>query len=188
MMRSCVFALFALVCAGGTEASTYRCDAVDDLARLGYDGSAKVAVVGRNKECKFSIGGASADGAEPSTDFQQERMDSKLVTDAPKDFISKRLASVIVESALRLGDSAAFVLKDIKADTDPSKLSCLGRDPLKLDHSRITCIVLGDANQKAPQGFENGIVSAVLFKRTVIFEIRDLGSGSSVMVIFISMR
>ena len=44
--------------ANSAAAATYKCDAVDSLARLGYDGSEKVSIVGKDKVCKFSIAGA----------------------------------------------------------------------------------------------------------------------------------
>ena len=67
MKRAAISILCFFVLSSTVSADTYKCDAVDDEAKLGYDGSSKVSVVGKNKVCTFSIGGASVDSSASRT-------------------------------------------------------------------------------------------------------------------------
>jgi hypothetical protein len=169
---------------GRASADTYKCDAVDDLARLGYDGSQKVAIVGEGKVCKFSIGGASSDGLSPPRNFDDALKDQQLLSSDPDEFVADRLATVILEAAASLGEPAAFVMERISGDMALSDLSCFDERTVALANLEVRCIVLTDANRNGPQGFENGIITAVLFRPMFIFEIRA-ETGAAAMVIFI---
>jgi hypothetical protein len=189
-MRILLIWLAFLVFAPTAYADTYKCDEVDDLARLGYDGSASVSIVGKNKECKFSIGGASADGAAPAGSFEQDRNDSILLSNAPEEFMRRRLASIVIETAAGFGATAAFVSENISADTNLSDIACESSDPdpVMINKLDVTCFKLDDATFSSPQGFENGVISAVVFRQKFVFQFVDSASRSSVMVIFVTRR
>ncbi len=74
-IRILLLATGLMLLANAANAATYKCDAVDNLARLGYDGGQNVAIVGKDKACKFSIGGASADGLSQQYDFERAHAD-----------------------------------------------------------------------------------------------------------------
>jgi len=171
--------------ANAVPADTYKCDAVDDLARLGYDGTQSVSIVGENKVCKFSIGGASADGISPRRDFLQDQIDNELLNLSPEDFISQRLVSIVLASANNLDEPARFVVDNIGRDEDLSKLSCSDSGTLSVRDLEIRCIIIDDAKPESPQVFENGIITAVLFGRKFIFEIKSITTSETAMLIFI---
>ena len=64
-----VLGLAVCVVTTGVHADTYTCDAVDNIAKLGYEGNARVAVLLGNKECSFAIGDASVDAMEAERDL-----------------------------------------------------------------------------------------------------------------------
>ena len=183
-MRILFFWLALFLLTPLVQADTYRCDEVDDLARLGYDGSASVSIVGKNKECKFSIGGASADGEVPEGSFEEERQNSILLSSAPDEFFRNRFSAIVIRTAERFGDTASFVSANITPDTNLSDVSCESPDPVEVNELLVSCIILDDATLNSPQQFENGVVSAVVFRQKFVFQFVDRSNGSSAMVIF----
>lgn len=56
MRRVIIAVLLSAAFVTAAVADTYTCTEVDRRAKLAYDGSAKVSVVGKDKVCTFSIG------------------------------------------------------------------------------------------------------------------------------------
>ena len=180
-----ILAVSLLLFGDSADADTYKCDAVDKLARLGYDGSSKVSIVGKDKVCKFSIGGASADGRPPPPDFELRRQDRFLLGADPDQFISQRLVAVFLEAAADLGEPADFVADGMSNDTDLSTLSCETGDSIAVDDLKIRCLRLDADKSDNPLGFENGIITALLFKPMFVFEILDTKNFATALVVFI---
>ncbi len=51
---------------------------VDDIAKLGYDGNHSVSITAKDKDCSFSIGGASVDGKGIDFGLQQQVHQSRV--------------------------------------------------------------------------------------------------------------
>ncbi len=175
-----------LACLSEAYADTYRCDEVDNLAKLGYDGTAKVTVVGKDKECKFSIGGASADGKVPNSDFQQERNDSEFLSQSSDQFIKTRLAQIVSQTAVQFGDTASFVAENINADSDLSSIDCEKGEKTEIGKLIVYCEVIDVATNTDAQGFESGFISAIVFRSKYVFVFADASGNESMMVTFIN--
>lgn len=180
-----VSAVLLMLPTQSAQADTYKCDAVDSLARLGYAGGEKVSIVGKDKVCKFSVGGASADGMAAPTDFNETRADLELLSTRPEEFVSQRLASIILESAAAFGETADFVSNTIMGDANLSSVSCASNEPVSMKNIEIRCLRFDDANIEKFQTFENDVITALLFRPTFVFEIRDTQALATAMVIFI---
>lgn len=166
------------------SASTFKCDAVDDLSRLGYDGGQNVSIIGENKVCKFSIGGASADGMSPPRNFEGAQDDRVMLTRDPQRFIAERLTLIILEAAAAFGETGNFVT-GLTPNSDLSNLSCSSEGSVSVDSLQIRCVTMNDMSQDTGQNFENGIITAVLFRPTFVFEILDNRTSATALVIFI---
>jgi hypothetical protein len=179
----CLLATSLAFLANAANAATFKCDAVDNLARLGYDGSDKVAIIGKDKECKFSIAGASADGISPAFDSEASQADRQMLTQSPQDFIATRLKPIILEAATAFGDTTDFV-RDLTTDSDLSNLSC-DNESVSVGRLRIRCQRINEISPKVGSSFENGIITALLFRPTFVFEILDTQTNATALVIFI---
>lgn len=85
-----------------TQADTWTCNAVDDKAALGYDGTSAVTVTTSNKQCDFSIGGASVDGKtidfgsfDPNYQWQEFRRDMEILAYDEDEFFSRHFEKVL---------------------------------------------------------------------------------------------
>lgn len=183
--------LFAFMAASHSMAETYRCDAVDEMARLGYDGDDDVGIVGRNKICKFTIGNASADGRHNNvgTSYLLREEQAKTFRDNEQVFLQTQLAEKILSMATAFEDAGDFVTGSLSNDEDLSELSCDDGNTLTVSDLILRCVRFRDANPNGPAEFEtkNSRISAVLFRPMNIVEVQSNSETEAVMVLFVTL-
>ncbi len=126
-------------------ADTWTCDEVDEIAKLGYNGSDSVSIEAANDECEFSIGGASVDGMQPDNSYSWElyRRDMEMLNRDPRQFFEHRFTTLL--SNITRGHSRDYrdLINDIDRNSSQlSSLRCDNNDEQSIDRLTISCGVL----------------------------------------------
>jgi len=182
---ACFFALVSSL----AIADTFSCTAVKRVAKLAYDGSRKVSVVGKDQECTFSIGGASVDSFEGFTDADTEFRDSNAIVNDYDAFIQHRFVELIREVAAMHGDRADF-LSPLFDDYAPHPSRCDHSNPVYIDNLVVDCSRPQQVGFDEPGGqwrFESSAIVAEMVHLRYVLSIEDEWSDSF-LYIFILAR
>ena len=184
MKHIAISILCFLILSSSVSADTYTCDAVEDKAKLGYDGSSKVSVVGKDKVCSFSVGGASVDGSTSRTTRVHEQF---LRKHALIGYSEQAFANLIREVASLHGDRANFV-QNLLDGRDIRPQSCGGSQPNDVDGLYINCKTIDAQDGDGFFLYESSWMRAHMVQPRLVVSIEERTTNGDAMYIFLVRR
>lgn len=186
MMRTLLVAVFSLLFITPVFADTYSCNAVDDKAKLGYDGDLKVSIVGRNRICSFAIGGASVDSLVSQMNRDYEN--SLRYFDHDGDvFFGDNFQDLIRHVVELHGERANFV-NPILEGSGIHLQDCHDSGSVDVNGLHVNCSFVGsNANgSEPPFVYENRWLTVEMSRPRLVISI-ETDRGDAALYLFIAM-
>lgn len=164
-------------------ASTFSCDAVEDLATLVTHVSGKVVVSKSTKKCKFIVNKAKSDNSN-AVDFYTDREYTESLSGGRQSFITEKFKLLLREVASAIGDEGTFLTHNLDS-MDFGSIDCSQswRDPTSrsstvTENIELSCFDLKD-------DFQDDNLLVELTELTTVLKIVNITELSQVVYIFI---